>query len=280
MAIYDVFPIFNELDLLEIRLNLLSPHVDYFVISESTTTFSGLTKPLYFEASRDRFSEFGHKIIHNVVTDEFEGSPFERDRFQKDRIKQVLAERCSGSDLIVFSDLDEIPNPRTFDVALESAVSGKMAHFAQDLFFYYLNLMEISGSKPSITGDYPGIRDKKWLGSRVTTFDYMAGFTMTELRDPFHKEGGTRVADGGWHFSYCGSANNDSVEDRVKLKVQSTPHQELVTKRNLRKLSKRISRAQDPFGRRGTKLRKIEIEEHLPTYLSENRGRYSHMILP
>ena len=46
--VYDCFQFFNELDILKIRLNVLSPVVDKFVISEATETFSGLPKPLYY----------------------------------------------------------------------------------------------------------------------------------------------------------------------------------------------------------------------------------------
>ena len=53
MKIVDVFPFFNELDLLDIRLNVLDPHVDCFIISEATKTFSGLDKPLYYEENKN-----------------------------------------------------------------------------------------------------------------------------------------------------------------------------------------------------------------------------------
>ena len=39
--IYDCFTFFNELDLLDIRLNILNDYVDKFVIVESTKTFTG-----------------------------------------------------------------------------------------------------------------------------------------------------------------------------------------------------------------------------------------------
>ena len=45
MKIIDVFPFFNELDLLEIRLNTLDPYVDHFILTESTKTNSGIDKP-------------------------------------------------------------------------------------------------------------------------------------------------------------------------------------------------------------------------------------------
>jgi len=39
MKIFDVFLFCYELDLLEIRLNLLDPYVDFFVLSEGTKDF-------------------------------------------------------------------------------------------------------------------------------------------------------------------------------------------------------------------------------------------------
>ena len=53
--IYDVFTFFNEIDLLKLRLEMLSPYVDKFVIVECVETFSGKPKPLYFEESKHLF---------------------------------------------------------------------------------------------------------------------------------------------------------------------------------------------------------------------------------
>jgi hypothetical protein len=46
--IIDCFTFFNELDMLEFRLTELDPYVDKFVIIESTKTFTGKPKPLYY----------------------------------------------------------------------------------------------------------------------------------------------------------------------------------------------------------------------------------------
>ena len=88
----DVVPFFNELDIPEIRLNILDPYVDCFIISEATKTFSGKEKPLYYEENKDRFKKFHHKIIHNIVEDTTspELHPYQRDVFQKDNIKKVI----------------------------------------------------------------------------------------------------------------------------------------------------------------------------------------------
>ena len=71
--VYDCFQFFNELDILKIRLNVLSPVVDRFVISEATETFSVLKKPLYYEENKEMFAEFADKIIHVVVEDTPQG---------------------------------------------------------------------------------------------------------------------------------------------------------------------------------------------------------------
>jgi hypothetical protein len=43
--VYDCFMFFNELDLLEIRLNTLSSSVDYFLLIEADRTFSSKESP-------------------------------------------------------------------------------------------------------------------------------------------------------------------------------------------------------------------------------------------
>ena len=61
--VYDSFQFFNELDILLLRMHILNDVVDKFVISESTVTFSGDAKPLYYEENKEMFQEFEHKII-------------------------------------------------------------------------------------------------------------------------------------------------------------------------------------------------------------------------
>lgn len=47
--VYDCFQFFNELDILLLRMEILNDIVDKFVISESTVTFSGDSKPLFYQ---------------------------------------------------------------------------------------------------------------------------------------------------------------------------------------------------------------------------------------
>src|SRR3989344_1716902 len=82
--IYDCFTFFNELDLLDLKLHELADHVDKFVIVESTVTFQGNPKPLYFQENKQRFAPFLDKIIHVVVSDTpTEGSAWDREHYQR-----------------------------------------------------------------------------------------------------------------------------------------------------------------------------------------------------
>jgi beta-1,4-mannosyl-glycoprotein beta-1,4-N-acetylglucosaminyltransferase len=67
--IIDCFTFFNELEMLEFRLTELDPYVDKFVIIESTKTFTGKPKPLYYNLNKYKFKDWHHKIIHKIVYD-------------------------------------------------------------------------------------------------------------------------------------------------------------------------------------------------------------------
>ncbi|MBO6196917.1 MAG: glycosyl transferase GT17 family protein, partial [Butyrivibrio sp.] len=112
--VYDCFPFFNEVDILKLRLNILNPYVDRFVIEESTVTFSGEPKELVFEKYKDQFKEFLDKITYIVVDDTpIEGADtYVRDYYQKNNLIKGLKDATSD-DVIIMSDADEIPCPET-----------------------------------------------------------------------------------------------------------------------------------------------------------------------
>lgn len=68
--IYDCIPFFNEIDILNLRLHILAPYVDRFVIEEATTTFSGQKKNLCFDQNKALFQPFLHKITYVVVNND------------------------------------------------------------------------------------------------------------------------------------------------------------------------------------------------------------------
>ena len=115
--IYDTFLFFNEFDLLDIRLHELDAVADKFVLVEATRTHSNQTKPLYYAENRERYAAFHDKIIHVVVDDTPDtADAWAIERFQRDAILRGLT-RCRPDDLILMSDVDEIPRCRAVQEA-------------------------------------------------------------------------------------------------------------------------------------------------------------------
>jgi len=128
MKIIDAFIFYNELDLLNYRLSILYYIVDYFIIVESTHTFIGNKKPLYFYENKNKFSKFMDKIIH-IVDDAFIENPlvspnnnhddevWKNEKHQRNYIDFGIKKiELKKNDLIIISDLDEIPDDNTLKI--------------------------------------------------------------------------------------------------------------------------------------------------------------------
>ena len=277
--IYDCFQFFNELDILKIRLHVLSPVVDRFVISEATETFSGLKKPLYYEENKAMFAEFEDKIIHVVVEDTPQGGTHERDTFQKNAVTRGLA-GCTDDDIVIFSDLDEIPNPDKIREILQNFQEDKIYHFAQRLFYCYLNMEEVSGSLLSYAGECEGVARKKGIGTKMLSYKLLREqhLLLGELRFPERKEIGIRVEDGGWHFGYMGGHGEKDIRKRVQEKVVSAAHQEYNSKHVLSNVTDQIKDGKDIFGRNAQFVR-CEIDESFPEYIREHQKELDFLIM-
>jgi beta-1,4-mannosyl-glycoprotein beta-1,4-N-acetylglucosaminyltransferase len=279
MAVYDVFPFFNELDILEIRLNSLYDVVDYFLITEATTTFSGNKKDLFLTDNFEIFEKFKDKIIVQIVKNVPNASPFERDWYQRNQAKDLLATMVNDSDFILYGDVDEIPRSELIAKAsAELSENIKIAHFAQDLNYYYLNLRETSGTLLSYMGEYDNTINKKWLGTTISQWAYAKNFSMTELRNPEHKMFGKRIDDGGWHFSYVGGEYGADVESRARTKVLSAAHQELNTRKILREIGTHTSSHRDIFKRKGSNFEVVQDKNYLPLYVQKNLAKFDYLI--
>src|SRR5439155_9782590 len=130
--------------------------------------------------NKGRFEKFADRIIHLKVTDMPDGpDPWMRENFQRNALLRGLGE-CKDDDIIILSDVDEIP--RAQKIAEFKNQSG-IKVFAHRIYHYYLNCLDIS---------------EVWSGSRMMFF--------RDLGQPQSKRqaGGTVIADGGWHFSFLG----------------------------------------------------------------------------
>ena len=275
--VYDSFQFFNELDILLLRMHILNDVVDKFVISESTVTFSGDEKPLFYAENKEMFKEFEHKIIHNIVDD----TPMDCDAFTRDHHQKCAVARglsgCKPEDIVIFSDVDEIPNPETLKTLIPKVEDGKIYMLAQRLFYCYLDMEEVSGRLLSVTGDFDGVETPMWLGTKVCRYSMLEHYTTEELRNKEQKTIGVRVPDGGWHFSYMGGGKNQSVEERVKYKIKSAAHQEYNNRSTLSKVRKNIKNHEDIFGREAQMVQ-VKVDETFPAYLRENIDKYRYLL--
>ncbi|MFI3212535.1 MAG: glycosyl transferase GT17 family protein [Eubacteriales bacterium] len=277
--VYDCFQFFNELDILKLRMHILSPVVDKFVISEATTTFSSIEKPLYYEENKEMFKEFEDKIIHVVVDDTPQGDTHVRDTFQKSAVGRGLV-NCTDDDIIIFSDLDEIPNPVKIKEILADFQKDKIYHFAQKLFYCYLNMEEVSGKLLSFAGDFDNVEKKQWIGSKLCSYQLLKEqqLELGDLRFPERKECGIRVAEGGWHFGYMGGRGEADIKKRVAQKVVSAAHQEYNSKEVLADVADQIKDGKDIFGRNASFVRR-KIDASYPEYIREHQKELQHLIL-
>lgn len=279
--VFDCVPFFNELDILKLRMQILAPYVDYFVIEEATVTFSGEPKEMVFAGNREMFAEFADQIRYVAVDDSpMEGvTTHERDKYQKNQLIRALPD-AAADDVIIFSDVDEIPNPDTLTRILQEFDPDKIYHFAQRMFYCFLNMEEVSGNLLSITGEFPGVERRQWLGTKVCSFAKIPTEGIVFLREvsPMDPRS-VRVSAGGWHFGYMGGDGERDVAKRIGVKVRAAAHQEYNSKRYLNEAVDRLLCGEDIFGRDAQFVR-VEIDESFPAYLREHREEYDFLVAP
>lgn len=278
--VYDCIPFFNELDILKLRLHILNPIVDWFVIEESTVTFSGQPKELCFEKNKEMFQEFLPKIKYIVVDDSpGELSTHERDKYQKNALIKGL-KNAGDEDILILSDVDEIPNPKVLKQIIEKFEPDNIYHLAQRMFYCYLNMEEVSGNLLSITGEFPGVERRMWLGTKVFAKRNIPKEGIIDLREASTTApNAVRVEEGGWHFGYMGSRKETDVSRRIGTKVVAAAHQEYNNQDTLAEARDRLILGQDIFGRKA-KFERVEIDNSYPEYLLEHLEEYRYLILP
>lgn len=241
----------GELDLLEIRLNVCP--ADRFVIAESTLTFSGKPKPLYFQENKAQFEKWRDKIVPLTIdTYSEEVQALARSRkyvtneaffnafCQKESINEYLKTICSDEDVIYYGDADEVWKPQTID--------DKVYKLRQLAYSYYLNNRS----------------SEDWQGTVVTKYKNLRNGSLNDMRaHPEHI-----LQNGGWHFTNMGGI------DEIRRKVQSYDHQEYNNFRTKMRLSSRLERNEDYLGR-DFKMWKDETD--LPEYIIANKEKYKRL---
>ena len=138
--VYDCFTFFNEDVLLKLRLETLWDYVDYFVICESSYTFSGKPKPINFDISK--YQKYKSKIRYLLIDSgvKINKDPWVNEGFQRNYLLNGLTDAV-GHDFVILSDIDEIPNPQAIKEFRSSFFPR--AELIQNGFAYYMNNLHV-----------------------------------------------------------------------------------------------------------------------------------------
>ena len=270
MKIYDCFSYWDEDLLLDVRLNIMDKFVDYFVIVEGNKTWQNNSKKLRFDLNK--FKKFKDKIIYVPVEDMPSGdNPYERENFQRNCISRGIKD-AEDIDLILISDLDEIPNPFLIKVFDQK---NRYAVFEQKLYYYKFNLQSIS--------------QPYWYGSRICVKKFLK--SPQWLRNlKFRKRPWWRIdklrlnhilENGGWHF--CNLKDSDELLYKYKNMCETNdPYifKEKIEPKylDIKEIEKSIKSGVDLIGR-GHRYKKVEIDENYPKYIFENYNKFKDWII-
>jgi len=262
---------FDEDLVLDLRLNVLNDFVDKFVIAEATKDHTGKDKKLNFDIKN--FLKFENKIEYIIVDDlpmnlkSFKKNwPVHhlRDQHQRNALSRGY-KNCNDDDLIMISDIDEIPDPIKIK---EFQIKNKYACFMQKNFQSKINLLNIS--------------DKYWMGTKIIQKKFIKSpqwlRNIKTAKPAFWKFYKPRqpqiICDGGWHFSFLKSPKD------ISKKIKSYSHSEFNKPEftDEKKIEERIKNRVDIFDR-NYKYEKMELDDTFPKYVLENMNKFQNWII-
>jgi beta-1,4-mannosyl-glycoprotein beta-1,4-N-acetylglucosaminyltransferase len=288
--IYDCFTFFNELELLELRLNELAEVVDKFVLVEATQTHTNKPKPLHYQENRAHFNRFHDKIIHVIVDDlPVSKDPWVPENFQRNCIARGL-KTCRPENFVLVSDLDEIPRAAVVermsreipfhDNAFSNAVhAGLNSKLVKSIFHRRGFRRRLRHNHPFIW-KFRQVLYHHFMNCQSVHPPFSYGTRMLRFRDfscaeEVRHTGYKMVENGGWHFSWMGGVQ------RIQQKLAAYAHQE----QNLPQLADagHIRQALNEgklFCDRDVQHKFVPLDDSFPRYLLEHPGKFSTWIKP
>ncbi len=262
----DCITFFDNNLLFEIRYNVLKEVVDYFLICESIYDHRGKIKKKnfimkkYYDKSKIKY------ILHNKPFPK-KASPWKKQAIQRDYILKNL-EFTDNEDYILFSDADEIPNPKTLK---NITLKKKYGIFLQKCFNYKFNLFNKYESP--------------WEGTRICkrkdlkSIDFMRQKVVSKnLRYNFFRLDKERnlelYKEGGWHFT------NMLTPKDISKKLKTFAHVEFSKKKysSIQNIRKNIKNHRDLFGR-GHIYERVKLNHNFPEYIRNNLKKFKKFLI-
>lgn len=261
MTTWAICPLFNELDVLELRLGEMSDTVERFVIAEADRTYAGAPKPLWFCEERERFSPWLDRITYLPVLDMPAGAdPWAREHHQRRALGRGLG-GLEPDDLVILTDLDEIVRTEAILWAKRHVQQGTWR------FLLHMHLYHLLWRWPDLSWRYQIARCAR---GRDVPRDIQAWRLRNDPAMPAVGEyRGTLAAprSDGWHCAYFGGGERI----RYKLAEHAHPEMALPEHESLGFLEACVREGRDLFGRDAEHLLVAVAEDELPAYAVRER---------
>ena len=288
MKFIDCFMYYDEDLILDIRLHILNKFVSYFIICEANFNHNGSKREFQFNINK--FSKFKDKIIYiplkeqpknvkkindsdslNIKNSKILDNALLRENFQRNYLYNKI-KNFSDEDLIIISDLDEIPNLEYF------TYKAKITFFEQEMFYYKLNLIhknfiwygsKIVKKKHLINPQWlRNIKSKKYPLWRLDII-----FSNTKYNSI------NFIKNGGWHFTNIKSA--EKIDHKMKNFLHHLEHEE--SGLNIKDVEKIIAEKKVFYDHNADKREKKwnaqiflnkERDQFLPDYITKNKAKF------
>ncbi|KAL2903371.1 Beta-1 4-mannosyl-glycoprotein 4-beta-N-acetylglucosaminyltransferase [Bienertia sinuspersici] len=267
--VYDAVLFSNEVDILSIRWQELYPYITQFVLLESNSTFTGLPKPLEFAANRDQFKFVEPRLTYGTIGGRFiKGeNPFVEEAYQRVALDQLLRiAGISDDDLLIMSDVDEIPSRHTINLLRWCDNIPDVLHLQLKNYLYSFEFM---------------VDNNSW---RASIHKYQTGKT----RYAHYRQTDVQLADAGWHCSFCFRRISEFI-----FKMKAYSHSDRVRFShflNPKRIQRVICKGSDLFdmlpeeytfkaiiGKMGPVPHSYSAV-HLPSFLLENADKYKFLL--
>lgn len=272
MAVIDVITYNGEVELFDLRYNILKNYVDEFIVVEFDKTFSGKEKPYgneprgmefinkygtlpnakikYWWLPEDTYGKYKELATSSPNTDYGKGAEhWIREFCQKESIKDCLT-HLKDDDIVFIGDCDEIWDPRILET-MKPIITIKL-HLL--VYVYYLNNRSDEQFYGTLFTYYKGIKDKV-LNHQRTTFEKTSDFY-------------------GWHFTSMGGPEALKKKLRDSYTEETYANAAVIDGIN-RGENLGLYGTVDFLGRGFTYW--ID-ESDWPQYLKDNREKYKHLL--
>ena len=255
--IIDCITYFRESFVTKLRIEILKDVVDKFVICESLYDHRSRPKKINFELHDKNLESKVERIIIDHPFPE-PSDPWKCQKYQRDFILNHL-KHLDANDYIMFSDPDEIPNPKLLK---NFNLKKKFGIFMQNHFVYNFKTID------QYQNPWPGTRitKKKYLKSIDDLKHKILVKNLKKWWRPDKEKSIQLINNGGWHF------NNFFSAEEISIKLKTFAHTEFDNKKytQVEKINNLIETRQDVYGR-GWSFESNRDEKNLPEYVIKNK---------